>query len=126
MSVVTIMEGNRREQIEALEVLLDFNARLLKNIPILVKELTGERLDDTDNFIRGIIEAMNWEIQVMNGTMDLLNEGEMRIDKDGFNEKIVALGKAYADKQDKELAEALEAVLPYFERLGQAVAEVIH
>ena len=126
MSVVTIMEENRREQIEALEVLLDFNVRLLKNIPIVVKELTGERLDDTDNFIKGIIEAMNWEIQVMNGTMDLLNEGEMRIDKDGFNEKIVALGKAYADKQDKELAEAFEAVLPYFERLGQAVAEVIH
>ena len=33
------MEENRKEQIEALEVLVDFNERLVKNIRILVKEL---------------------------------------------------------------------------------------
>ena len=52
------MEENRKEQIEALEVLVDFNERLVKNIRILVKELSGERLDDTDNFIKGIVDAM--------------------------------------------------------------------
>ena len=75
------MEENRKEQIEALEVLVDFNERLVKNIRILVKELSGERLDDTDNFIKGIVDAMNWEIQVMNGTMDVLNEGKVCIEK---------------------------------------------
>ena len=54
------MEENRKEQIEALEVLVDFNERLVKNIRILVKELSGERLDDTDNCIKGIVDAMNW------------------------------------------------------------------
>ena len=78
------MEENRKEQIEALEVLVDFNERLVKNIRILVKELSGERLDDTDNFIKGIVDAMNWEIQVMNGTMDVLNEGKVRIEKEVF------------------------------------------
>ena len=85
------MEENRKEQIEALEVLVDFNERLVKNIRILVKELSGERLDDTDNFIKGIVDAMNWEIQVMNGTMDVLNEGKVRIEKEVFNQHIVAM-----------------------------------
>ena len=43
-----IMEDNRKEQIEALQVLTEFNGRLVKNMSILVKELSGERLDDTD------------------------------------------------------------------------------
>ena len=73
------MEDNREEQREALETLVEFNGRLLKNMNIAVKELSGARLDDTNNFLKSIIDAMNWEIAVMNGTMELLNEGEKRI-----------------------------------------------
>lgn len=60
------MEDQRREKVEALEVLVEFNGRLVKNIGILVKELSGNRLDDTDNFLQSIINAINWEIEVMN------------------------------------------------------------
>lgn len=119
------MEDNRREQVEALEVLSEFNERLVKNIGIVVKELSGNRLDDTDKFIKGIIDAMNWEVQVMNGTMDLLNEGKVRVDKDRFNERIIALGAAVNSKKDEEMAKAFEEILPYFEGLGKAAAEVI-
>ncbi|MDY4892103.1 MAG: molecular chaperone [Agathobacter sp.] len=119
------MEDNRKEQIEALEVLTDFNKRLIKNVKIVVKELSGARLEDTDNFIKSIVDAMNWEIQVMNGTMDLLNEGEKRIDKEAFNEKILALGNAINAKQDEEMAKAFEDLIPYFENLGSAAEAVI-
>jgi hypothetical protein len=61
---------------EALEVLADFNKRLLQNIPILVKELSGKRVEDSNKFQKTIIDAINWEVQVMNGTMDLLNKGK--------------------------------------------------
>lgn len=63
------MEDNRAEQIEALEVLTEFNDRLVHNMEIIVKELKGERLDDTDQFLKGIVDAVNWEIQVVNGTL---------------------------------------------------------
>lgn len=124
--MVRVMEDNRKEQMEALEVLAEFNVRLVKNFNIVIKELSGARLEDTDNFIKGIIDAMNWEIQVMNGTMDLLNEGRERIDKNTFNEKIVDVSKAVNGKDDTKLAEAFKAVLPCFEELGRAVEEVIH
>ena len=45
------MEDNRAEQIEALQVLEEFNGRLVKNMEIIVKELSGERLDDTDQLL---------------------------------------------------------------------------
>ena len=119
------MEENRKEQIEALEVLVDFNERLVKNIRILVKELSGERLDDTDNFIKGIVDAMNWEIQVMNGTMDVLNEGKVRIEKEVFNQHIVAVANAIEKKDDAKMAEAFANVLPSFEQLGEAASQVM-
>ncbi len=119
------MEDNRQEQIEALKVLAEFNVRLTKNMKIVVKELSGARLEDTDKFIKGIVDAMNWEIQVMNGTMSLLNEGKERIDKAAFNERIVAVSDAIASKDDAQMAAAFEAVRPYFENLGEAVTEVL-
>ncbi len=120
-----VMEDNRKEQAEALEVLQEFNDRLIKNIGILIKELSGSRLDDTDKFIKGIADAMNWEIQVMNGTMELLNEGKQRIDKEAFNQAITGVGEAINEKDDAKMAAAFSEVLPYFIGLGEAAAEVL-
>ncbi len=103
----------------------DFNVRLLKNLGILVKELSGRRLDDTDNFLKSIIEAMNWEIQAMNGTMELLNEGHERINKQEFNSCVTAVSDAVLSGDDSRMAEAFKGVIPCFELLGKAVAEVI-
>ncbi len=119
------MEGNREEQKEALETLVGFNTRLVKNMKIIIKELSGQRLDDTNVFLEDITKAMNWEIQVMNGTMELLNEGETRIDKEGFNEKIIALGDAINSKDDAKMAKAFGEIVPFFEKLGVAANQVI-
>ena len=85
------MQDNIAEQKEALETLVEFNGRLVQNMEILVKELSGARLEDTDKFLKGIVDAINWEVQVMNGTMDLLNKGKIRIQKEDFNSKILEL-----------------------------------
>lgn len=119
------MEDNRAEQIEALEVLTEFNDRLVHNMEIIVKELGGERLDDTDQFLKGIIDAINWEIQVVNGTLDVLNENEQRLDKESFNSSITALSAAINSKDDAKMAEEFEKVIPVFKRLGESAKEVI-
>lgn len=119
------MENNRQEQIEALEVLLEFNERLVKNMKIIVKELSGARLDDTDKFLKSIIDAINWEIQVVNGTMEVLNDGQERINKEEFNKVISTLSAAIEQKNDAEMAQAFEKVIPAFEQLGKSAAEVV-
>lgn len=118
------MEDNKKEQIEALEVLLEFNERLVKNMTIIVKELSGERLDDTDNFLKAIVDAINWEIQVVNGTMEVLNDGAERVNKDEFNSVIIPLSDAIGAKNDARMAEAFKKVIPVFEQLGVAAREV--
>ena len=118
------MENNRAEQKEALETLVEFNGRLVKNMNIIIKELSGERLDDTDKFLKSIIDAINWEVQVMNGTMELLNEGKDRIDKEMFNSKIMELSAALKEKNDAKQAQAIKNLLPEFEKLEMAAKEV--
>lgn len=119
------MEDSRKEQVEALEVLQEFNERLIKNMNIIVKELSGQRLDDTDNFLEAIINAINWEIQVVNGTIGLLNEGTERLNKEAFNNAIISLSEAIGAKDDVKMAEEFRKVIPVFEQLGVAAKEVV-
>ncbi len=121
---MNIMEDNRAEQKEALEVLIEFNDRVLKNMNIIVKELSGERLEDTNQFLKGIVDALNWEIEVVNGTMGLLNEGKERIQKDAFNAAVLRLSDAIKANEDTAMAEAISALIPMFENLGAAAREV--
>lgn len=119
------MEDNRAEQLEALETFVEFNDRVVHNIKILIKELSGARLDDTDAFLDSIIQSINWEIQVINGTMEVLNEKTERIEKEKVNEKVVALSEALKAKEDKKLASAFEEILLVLEDIGQKAREVL-
>lgn len=119
------MENNRNEQMEALKVLKKFNGRLINNMKALVKELSGNRLEDTDKLLRSVIDALNWEIQVVNGTMDVLNEGKERLDKEAFNGVILSLSKAIASEDDLKMAEQFRQLIWVFEKLETAVEEVI-
>jgi Na+/phosphate symporter len=120
-----IMENNRAEQKEALETLVQFNERLVKNMDIVANELSGHRLDDTDKLLKSVVDATNWEIQVVNGTMELLNEGKQRVDKEAFNGKILHLGEALREKNDGKTAEAIRELIPEFEHLQIAAKEAI-
>ncbi|MCI9532828.1 MAG: molecular chaperone [Lachnospiraceae bacterium] len=119
------MEEIRAQQIEALEVLADYNERLVKSIGSVIGELEGDRKEDTDKFLDEIIKGINWEIGILNGTMSLINEGEVRVDKEEMNGSILNLSKALEGKVDKEMAEALQKALPMFEKLGQVAREIV-
>ena len=117
------METNRMEQLEALETLSLFNDRLLKNLPTLISELSGERQPDTDTYLKSILDAVNWEINVMNATSALLAEGETAIDKENFNRSILALNDALSSGADSGISNALRNLIPHFETLGAAAKE---
>ena len=118
------MEATREEKIEALQTLMEFNPKVIHNIKIIIKELSGARLDDTDGFLKDILNAINWEIEVLNGTMDLLNEDKERIDKERVNSSIVNLGNAIAEKDDAKIAEAFEKLLPELENVQRTADNV--
>ena len=113
------------EQTEALETMAEFNDRLLKNLPTLIEELSGNRQLDTDQYQKSIIDAINWEIAVTNATLEGLNQDKTRVDKEHFNEKMQALSSAVSSRTDSEIAGALKDLIPFFEQLGAAAKEVI-
>lgn len=118
------METNLKEQKEALEVLSGFNSRLVGNMEIAVQELSGNRKEDTDKLVKSITDAVNWEVQVLNSTMDLLNKDKVRIEKTAFNAAITEFSNALQQGADDALAAALKTMLPQFKNLGEAVKEI--
>lgn len=115
------MEDNRAEQVEALEALEDYNPRLIKAMKAVALELKGTRQPDTDEYLQSVINGINWEIQVLNGTMSVINENTKQIDKEETNQIFVEFSKIYQNKKDAELAECIEIkIIPFFEKLGEA------
>ncbi|EOS23269.1 hypothetical protein C806_02774 [Lachnospiraceae bacterium 3-1] len=119
------MEDIRTQQIEAVEVLKDYNERLVRSMKNIIPELEGDRKKDTDKFLDEIIKGINWEIGILNGTMELINEGEERVKKEEINGSILKLSKALEGKQDHEIATSLKETLPVFENFGKVAEEVL-
>lgn len=118
------MEDNRAEQIEALQALTEYSPKLIASMRAVVKELTEIRQPDTDEYLNSIIKGMNWEIQIMNGTLSLINEKEVRIDKDAANAVFIEFGQAYDAKRDVAIADVFtEKVIPFFEKLENIAKE---
>lgn len=119
------MENNRSEQIEALKVLEEFNGKLIGNMKSLVNELSGNRMEDTDKLLKTVIDSLNWEIQIVNSTMEVLNDGATRVDKDNFNKAISSLSEAISSGDDNKMASQFREVIKVFEGLDVAIKEVV-
>ncbi len=112
------MEDNRKEQVEALEALKDYNPKICKALKEIVPELKGEKKVDTQEYADHIFKGVNWEFQVINGTMELLNEKEEQVSKDALNEIVSHVNTAYTSKDEQKLAEVIEKeMLPFVENL---------
>lgn len=121
------MNDNLREQqIEAIKVYLEYNKKLMNSINMLLSELREERKEDTDEFQKKIIEGLNWEIQILNGTLSLINQEEERINKNEVNQQILKLGEALKTEEDKKIADSFENdILPEFEKIGKVIEMVL-
>ena len=108
------MENQREQQIEALETGYSYAKRLQKGIETIILELREEKKEDTNEFLDQIMKGINWVIQVVNGTSSLINENEVRINKDEINEVILAINSAVKMKDDLEIAKVLQdGILPF-------------
>ena len=120
------MSENRKEQVEALEALLDYNPRLIHGMQAVTTELEGERKPDTDEFLKSVINGMNWEIQIVNGTKEVIDEQEVKIDRDMMNAVFVEFSDAYRKKDDYGMAVLFfQKIIPFFETFESAARNVV-
>lgn len=120
------MEDNRKEQVEALEALKDYNPKICKALKEVLPELNGEKKEDTQEYIDHILRGVNWELQVINGTMELLNEKEEQVSKEKLNEMISHVNDAYTSQEERKLAQVVEEeLLPFAEKLEEYIAKAL-
>lgn len=120
------MEDKRKEQMEALEALKDYNPKLCKALKEIIPELKGDKKEDTKDYADHIFRGVNWELQVINGTMELLNEKKEQVSKEALNEMISHVNDAYVSKDDGRLAQVIEEeLLPLTEKLNDCIAEAL-
>lgn len=116
------MDGKRKEQLEALKVLRDFQDKFIANTEILIDELSTERKEDTDKLLKSVTDAVNWEVGVLNGTLSCINEKEELLSKEEINRAIMEVAGALQAKGDKTIARALEKeLLPMLKKVKDVV-----
>ena len=119
------MENNRKEQLEAVKVLADFQDKFITNTEILIDELTTVKKEDTGQLLKSVTDAVNWEMGVLNGTLSLINEKEEKLNKNDINEAVMKLADALRTKEDRQIADALEQqLLPMLKKVKDAVKDI--
>lgn len=115
----------REEKLEAMKAVIDYNPRLLRGLENVARELSGDRKEDTDEYLKSVIDGINWEIQILNRTMDLVNENEEQVNQDEANELFKSFSAAYKDGDDQKIATSITTELvPFFTKFGK-IAEAL-
>ena len=116
----------REEKVEAMQAVTEYNPRLLKGLKNVAEELTVDRKEDTDQYLLAVIDGVNWEIQILNRTMDLVNEKEERVNEVATNEIFKKFSAAYQSRDDATIAASIrEDLIPFFEKFGAIAEEII-
>ncbi len=115
------MDEKRQNQIEALEVMYDYNKKLTAGIAKIILELRGNRKEDTAEYLNTILNGINWVMQVAAATEELINEKEKIFDRKDVNVTVMSINQAYTMGDDARMAELLEKnIVPLINALSGA------
>lgn len=121
------MDNNiKDDQIEALETLADYIPKLIGGIDTVKVELRGERKPDTDEYLKMVIDGINWVLGIANGCMSLFEEYNIVFDKEKANDYSTAFSKAYGTGNDTAIADSMDAdVIPMIKLIQRTADEAL-
>lgn len=121
------MDNNiKDDQIEALETLADYIPKLIGGIDTVKVELRGERKPDTDEYLKMVIDGINWVLGIVNGCMSLFEEYNIVFDKEKANDYSAAFSKAYGTGNDTAIADSMDAdVIPMIKLIQRTADEAL-
>lgn len=121
------MDNNiKDDQIEALGTLADYIPKLIGGIDTVKVELRGERKPDTDEYLKMVIDGINWVLGIVNGCMSLFEEYNIVFDKEKANDYSAAFSKAYGTGNDTAIADSMDAdVIPMIKLIQRTADEAL-
>lgn len=118
------MEELKQQQEEALAMAGKYCEKLIPGMETVLNELSGEKLTDTDEFLKHVLNGVNWIIEIFNGTKDLINAESVVIDKETVNKSVVALNAAMNAKDDQKIADSLRVLLVFVNQMKNAAQKI--
>ena len=117
----------KEQQVEALQVLTEYSVKLIKGMKTSAEELMGCRKEDTDEFLRMVLDGVNWELNVLNGCLSLINDEEKVLDKNRANETILDFQQVFSSKNDEAISKAItEKLIPLVEQITEAAQKTVN
>ena len=113
------------QKLEALEVVSEYSVKLITGIENVIKEISGEKLPDTEDYLKHVIDGINWVIGVFNGTRDLINAETEAINKEAVNESVLALNAAMEAKDDLKIVSGLESLLVFVKTMKESAEKLV-
>lgn len=108
------MEDLREQQMEALDTARDYIAKLLNAVDRVRLELETEGKDDTQEYLQTILQGVNWTIEILNRTIDYVNEQGELIRKESVNDRMLHFSAVYETNNKEAIGEALESDIKTF------------
>ena len=103
------MEDMKKQQLEVLEEAKDYCQKVLHCIDTVIPELKGDKKDDTDEYLRMTVDAVNNTLEMYNATRSLVQE-HSDIDEAEVNAAVSTLGTALKSGVDDAKADALDGM----------------
>lgn len=117
------MEDMKKEQLEVLNEAKGYCTNVLHCIDTVVPELKGDKKDDTDEYLRMTVDAVNNTLEMYNATRTLVKEYS-DIDETEVNKAVGKLGAALKGSDDEDKAAALEGIKDFIRAYGEAAKNI--
>lgn len=119
------MDSFREQQIEALEMAIDYMDKLIPSMEEVVGEIKGEMKEDTIDFLHQIIDGLNFMIETYNATEAVVCEDKPLINREDFEEVIGRLSDGFSKKDYVAIADELEkSIVPFLKNFRDAAKKV--
>ena len=112
------MEDMKKQQLEVLEEAKDYCQKVLHCIDTVIPELKGDKKDDTDEYLRMTVDAVNNTLEMYNATRSL------DIDEAEVNAAVSTLGTALKSGVDDAKADALDGMKKFIQAYGEAAKNI--
>ncbi|MGN0318150.1 MAG: hypothetical protein ACI4E1_09505 [Lachnospira sp.] len=116
------MDEIREQQLEVLQNVIPYSERVLAAIDDVIEQLQSGKHDA--EFINQILEAINWIIEVYNGTKTLVNPEGNALDESLIKAGITSLERTRKFKDDAGIADSLYQIGLFIKKFHDVASEI--
>lgn len=113
-----MQETKREDKIEAIIGICRYDRKLIDALELLAEDFKWGKETMPSELLGTVMQGINWTVEVLNQVMDVLNEGDKKVEKQMINDALVAFDEAFKSQDENKMAETIEAsLIPCLEQI---------